>query len=61
MRVAVAPSSLIFYETTRRQRLRGDLTYAYRHAKVSARSGALRVAAGSYSPAGWRIVGNVDR
>ncbi len=32
----VMPSSLIYYETTRGGRLRGDLTYAYRHAKVSA-------------------------
>ena len=34
----VRPSSLIYYETTRVGRLRGDLTYAYRHAKVSARA-----------------------
>jgi lysophospholipase L1-like esterase len=41
------PSTLIRYETTRTKRLRGDLTYAYRHAKVSARAAAisLRVAA----------------
>jgi lysophospholipase L1-like esterase len=32
------PSSLIRYETTRVGRLRGDVTYAYRHAKVSARA-----------------------
>jgi lysophospholipase L1-like esterase len=32
------PSSLIHYETTRIGRLRGDLTYGYRHAKVSARA-----------------------
>jgi lysophospholipase L1-like esterase len=32
------PSSLIHYETTRVGRLRGDLTYAYRHAKISARA-----------------------
>ena len=32
------PSSLIGYETTRIGRLRGDLTYAYRHAKISARA-----------------------
>jgi lysophospholipase L1-like esterase len=38
----VRPSELIAYETTRGGRLRGDLTYAYRHAKVSARSAALR-------------------
>jgi lysophospholipase L1-like esterase len=36
--VRVRPSSLISYETTRVGRLRGDLTYAYRHAKVSARA-----------------------
>jgi lysophospholipase L1-like esterase len=34
----VAPSELIVYETTPVRRLRGDLTYAYRHAKVSARA-----------------------
>ena len=34
----VRPSSLIRYETTRVGRLRGDLTYAYRHAKVSAKA-----------------------
>jgi hypothetical protein len=38
MPVRVRPSSLIHYETTRIGRLRGDLTYAYRHAKVSARA-----------------------
>ena len=32
------PSSMIFYETTRWRRLRGDLTYLYRHSKVSARA-----------------------
>jgi lysophospholipase L1-like esterase len=36
--VRVRPSSLILYETTWTGRLRGDLTYAYRHAKVSARA-----------------------
>jgi hypothetical protein len=30
------PSALIRYETTPWRRLRGDATYAYRHAKVSA-------------------------
>ena len=39
----VRPSSLIAYETTRVGRLRGDLTYAYRHAKVSARAAAIRL------------------
>jgi lysophospholipase L1-like esterase len=38
MAVRVRPSSLIYYETTRVGRLRGDLAYAYRHAKVSARA-----------------------
>ncbi len=36
----VQPRSLIVYQTTWWGRLRGDLTYAYRHAKVTA--GALR-------------------
>jgi lysophospholipase L1-like esterase len=34
----VRPSALIYYETTPLGILRGDLTYAYRHAKVSARA-----------------------
>jgi lysophospholipase L1-like esterase len=34
----VRPSTLIRYETTRWRRLRGDLTYLYRHLKVSARA-----------------------
>jgi lysophospholipase L1-like esterase len=37
----VRPSSLIRYETTRVGRLRGDLTFTYRHAKVSARAAAI--------------------
>jgi len=37
-RVVVRPSALIAYETTRWKRLRGDATYAWRHAKVSAGS-----------------------
>jgi lysophospholipase L1-like esterase len=41
----VRPSTLIRYETTRPGRLRGDLTYAYRHAKVSARAAALSLRA----------------
>jgi lysophospholipase L1-like esterase len=32
------PTAMISYETTRWRRLRGDLTYLYRHAKVSARA-----------------------
>jgi lysophospholipase L1-like esterase len=42
MHVAVRPSSLIFYAPSGRQRLRGDWTYVYRHAKVTARSAAVR-------------------
>jgi lysophospholipase L1-like esterase len=38
MAVVVRPSQLISYETTWWKRLRGDATYAYRHAKVSARA-----------------------
>ncbi len=38
MEVFVRPADLVDYETTRVGRLRGDLTYAWRHAKVSARS-----------------------
>lgn len=38
LRVAVRPSSLIYFETTWYGRLRADVTYAYRHAKVSARA-----------------------
>jgi lysophospholipase L1-like esterase len=40
MRVAAHPSQLISLpETTRWQRLRSDVTYMYRHSKVSARAG----------------------
>jgi lysophospholipase L1-like esterase len=38
MTIATRPARLIHYETTRTGRLRGDLTYAYRHLKVSARA-----------------------
>jgi lysophospholipase L1-like esterase len=41
VRVEVAPSSLIAYSPSRRQRLRGDWTYFYRHAKVTVRSLAI--------------------
>jgi lysophospholipase L1-like esterase len=37
----VDPTELFFYETTWWGRLRGDLTYTYRHAKVSARAAGL--------------------
>ncbi|MBS1892601.1 MAG: hypothetical protein JST59_14990 [Actinobacteria bacterium] len=39
--VLVRPRDLVFYEETRTGRLRGDATYAYRHAKLTA-SNALR-------------------
>jgi lysophospholipase L1-like esterase len=42
-RVFVRPRDLVHYETTRTGRLRGDLTYAYRHAKGSIRSAWHRV------------------
>jgi lysophospholipase L1-like esterase len=38
MSVAVRPTALIRFETTWWGRLRGDITYAYRHLKVSARA-----------------------
>jgi lysophospholipase L1-like esterase len=41
VRARVRPSSLVYFETTRWGRLRGDTTYAYRHAKVGARAAAL--------------------
>ena len=37
------PSDLVTYETTSSGRLRGDLTYAYRHMKVSARDLGIRL------------------
>jgi hypothetical protein len=46
------PSSLLEWETTRAGRLRGDLTYAYRHAKVSARAAWIRARAAAGRPAG---------
>jgi lysophospholipase L1-like esterase len=39
----VRPSELIRYETTWTGRLRGDLTYTYRHAKVSGRAARIRI------------------
>ena len=39
------PSSLISYETSARGRLRGDLTYTYRHAKISARAALISASA----------------
>jgi lysophospholipase L1-like esterase len=46
----VRPQTLIEYQTTHWQRLRGDATYCYRHAKVSARASALRLAASRLPP-----------
>jgi lysophospholipase L1-like esterase len=40
--VGVRPSSLISFGTTRWQRLRSDVTYVYRHVKVSTRSAVLQ-------------------
>jgi lysophospholipase L1-like esterase len=42
MDVRVRPSALISYSPSRRERLRGDWTYAWRHARVSARAAAVR-------------------
>jgi lysophospholipase L1-like esterase len=44
--VQVHPSQLIVYDTTWSRRLRADLTYAYRHAKVSARAAWLKATVG---------------
>lgn len=41
------PRPLVSYETTWTARLRGDLTYAYRHAKVSAVSARLKLLTGA--------------
>jgi lysophospholipase L1-like esterase len=41
MPVLVRPSTLIRFKTTRRKRLRADISYAYRHLKVSLRALAL--------------------
>lgn len=54
MTVRVAPASLIVWDPSRRERLRGDLTYVYRHAKVSARSLALTLGAARMR-ALWRV------
>jgi lysophospholipase L1-like esterase len=43
MRVFVHPRELVQYETTRTGRLRSDLTYTYRHVKVSGRTLRLRL------------------
>jgi len=46
MHVAVRPSTLISYETTRVGRLRGDLTYTYRATKVAVRSAVVQLRLG---------------
>jgi hypothetical protein len=38
MRVMVRPSELVYFETTRWDRLRGDATYAYRYLKEGAKA-----------------------
>jgi lysophospholipase L1-like esterase len=50
MEVRAHPSQMISYETTWGRRLQSDLTYAYRHAKVSARSLALSALALARGP-----------
>jgi lysophospholipase L1-like esterase len=50
MRVEVWPASLISYEPSRWQRLQADVTYVYRHVKVSARSAFLRAVAAARGP-----------
>jgi lysophospholipase L1-like esterase len=46
VRVAIRPTEMLSYETTWYGRVRGELTYAYRHMKVSARERWLRSRAG---------------
>ena len=46
VQVLVHPSRMVFYSPSRRERLKGDLTYAYRHAKVSARAAWLQATVG---------------
>jgi lysophospholipase L1-like esterase len=50
IRVAVRPSSLVSYETTRVGRLRGDARYAYRSAREQARAALIRLAASRRGP-----------
>jgi lysophospholipase L1-like esterase len=49
VQVSVWPSSLLRWDETAWRRLRGDATYAYRHAKVSARAAAIVL--------GYRVLG----
>jgi lysophospholipase L1-like esterase len=50
MHIAVRPSQLIDPDPSRRQRLRGDATYVYRHAKVSLRAAAIRLRFALFAP-----------
>jgi len=43
MQVVVRPSTLVYYEISRRDRLRGDATYAYRSAKEWAKAARMAV------------------
>ena len=43
MRICARPSTLISYSPTRRELLMADLTYAYRHTKVSLRSALIHL------------------
>ncbi len=52
MAIAARPSEMISYETSWRGRLRGDLTYLYRHTKVSVRAAAIRLRFAMFPPAG---------
>jgi lysophospholipase L1-like esterase len=53
MQVILAPASLVTWDPGRRGRLRGDVTYAYRHAKVSLRALALWLGASRWQRC-WR-------
>jgi hypothetical protein len=48
--VKVHPATLINYHTTRVERLRGDLTYAYRHTKTSVKATYLSLKATLFGP-----------
>jgi lysophospholipase L1-like esterase len=52
MRVVARPSQMVDWTTSWRGCLRGDLTYLYRHGKVSLRSAAIRLRFALFPPAG---------
>jgi hypothetical protein len=54
MAVRTRPSELIEYRITRWKRLRADVTYAYRHGKVSARAAVIRALAALLAACGRR-------